>query len=51
MLINNLEFHGVAYLLLLILRIIFCEIKKLLHNKQNGHQIEEAAHRIGENLC
>jgi gas vesicle protein len=27
------------------------EIKKLLHNKRNGHQIEEAAHRMGENLC
>jgi hypothetical protein len=26
------------------------EIKKLLHNKRNGHQIEEAAHRMGENL-
>jgi hypothetical protein len=27
------------------------EIKKLLHNKINNHQIEEAAHRMGENLC
>jgi hypothetical protein len=27
------------------------EIKMLLHNKSNGHQIEEAAHRIGENPC
>jgi hypothetical protein len=26
------------------------EIKKLLYNKRNGHQIEEAAHRMGENL-
>jgi hypothetical protein len=25
--------------------------KKLLNNKRNGHQIEEAAHRMGENLC
>jgi hypothetical protein len=24
---------------------------KLLYNKRNGHQIEEAAHRMGENLC
>jgi hypothetical protein len=24
------------------------KIKKLLHNKRNGHQIEEAAHRMGE---
>jgi hypothetical protein len=22
--------------------------KKFLHNKRNGHQIEEAAHRMGE---
>jgi hypothetical protein len=22
--------------------------KKLLHNKRNGHQIEQAAHRMGE---
>jgi hypothetical protein len=27
------------------------EIKKLLHNKINGHQIEEADHRMCENLC
>jgi hypothetical protein len=27
------------------------EITKLLHNKRNGHQIEEAAHRMRENLC
>jgi thiol-disulfide isomerase/thioredoxin len=27
------------------------ETKKLLHNKRNGHQIEEAVHRMGENLC
>jgi hypothetical protein len=27
------------------------EIKKLLHNKRNGLSIEEAAHRMGENLC
>jgi hypothetical protein len=27
------------------------EIKKLLYSKRNGHQIEEAAHRMGENLC
>jgi hypothetical protein len=26
------------------------EIKKLLHNKISGHQIEEAAHKTGENL-
>jgi hypothetical protein len=26
------------------------EIKKLLHNKRNGDQIEAAAHRMGENL-
>jgi hypothetical protein len=26
------------------------EIKKLLHSKGNGHQIQEAAHRMGENL-
>jgi hypothetical protein len=26
------------------------EIKKLLHNKRNGHQIEEAAYIMGENL-
>jgi hypothetical protein len=25
--------------------------KKPLHNKRNGHQIEDAAHRMGENLC
>jgi hypothetical protein len=25
-----------------------CKIKKLLHNKRNGHQIEGAAHRMGE---
>jgi hypothetical protein len=24
------------------------ETKKLLHNKRNGHQIQEAAHRLGE---
>jgi hypothetical protein len=24
------------------------ETKKLLHNKRNGHQIEEAAHRMGK---
>jgi hypothetical protein len=24
------------------------EIKNLLQNKRNGHQIEEAAHRMGE---
>jgi hypothetical protein len=24
---------------------------KKLHNKINGHQIEEAAHKIGENIC
>jgi hypothetical protein len=24
------------------------EITKLLHNKRNGHQIEEGAHRMGE---
>jgi hypothetical protein len=27
------------------------ETEKLLHNKRNGHQIEEAANRMGENLC
>jgi hypothetical protein len=27
------------------------EVKKLLNNKRNGLQIEEAAHRMGENLC
>jgi hypothetical protein len=27
------------------------KIKKLQHNKRNGHQIEGAAHRVGENLC
>jgi hypothetical protein len=27
------------------------EIKKLLQNKRNGHQIEEAIHRMVENLC
>jgi hypothetical protein len=27
------------------------ENKRLLHNKRNGHQIEEATHRKGENLC
>jgi hypothetical protein len=26
------------------------ETIKLLHNKRNGHQIEEADHRMGENL-
>jgi hypothetical protein len=25
------------------------EIKKLLHNKRNGLQIEETTHRVGEN--
>jgi hypothetical protein len=25
------------------------EMKKLLHNKRNGDQIDEAIHRIGEN--
>jgi hypothetical protein len=24
------------------------EVKKLLHSKINGHQIEEVAHRMGE---
>jgi hypothetical protein len=27
------------------------ETKKLLHSKGNGHQTEEAVHRMGENLC
>jgi hypothetical protein len=27
------------------------EIKKLLHNKINDHQIKEAAHKIRGNLC
>jgi hypothetical protein len=27
------------------------EIKKLLHYKRSGHQIEEATHRMGENFC
>jgi hypothetical protein len=27
------------------------EIKKLLRNKRNGHQIEEVAKEWGENLC
>jgi hypothetical protein len=26
------------------------EIKNLLHNKRNGHQIEEAAHRMWEKI-
>jgi hypothetical protein len=26
------------------------EIKKLLYNKRNGHQIGEAANRMGENI-
>jgi hypothetical protein len=26
------------------------EIQKILHNIRNGHQVEEAAYRIGENL-
>jgi hypothetical protein len=26
------------------------EIKRLLHNKRNGHQIEQTTHRMGENL-
>jgi hypothetical protein len=29
----------------------YIKLKKLLHNKRNGHQIEEAAHRMEENLC
>jgi hypothetical protein len=28
-----------------------CMKLKFLHNKRNGHQIEEAAHRMEENLC
>jgi microsomal dipeptidase-like Zn-dependent dipeptidase len=24
---------------------------KKLHNERNGYQIEEAAHRMGQNLC
>jgi hypothetical protein len=27
----------------------FMKLKKFLQNKRNGHQIEEAAHRMGEN--
>jgi hypothetical protein len=27
------------------------EIKKLLHDKRNGLQIEETTHRVGENIC
>jgi hypothetical protein len=27
------------------------EIKKLLPNKRNGHQIEEVVHKMGEKLC
>jgi hypothetical protein len=27
------------------------EIKKLLHSKGKGDQIEEEAHRIGEKFC
>jgi hypothetical protein len=27
------------------------EIKNLLNNERNDHQLEEAAHRMGENLC
>jgi hypothetical protein len=27
------------------------EAKVLLHNKRNGHYIEEAAHKMGENHC
>jgi hypothetical protein len=27
------------------------ETKKLMHKKRNGHQVEEAVHRMGENLC
>jgi hypothetical protein len=27
------------------------ETKKLPYNKRISHQIEEAAHRMGENLC
>jgi hypothetical protein len=30
---------------------MYISVKKLLHNKINGHQIEDAAHRMGENLC
>jgi hypothetical protein len=26
------------------------EIKKLLHSKRNSHHIEEAVHRMGQNL-
>jgi hypothetical protein len=26
------------------------KLKKLLHNKRNGHQVEEAAHRMVESL-
>jgi hypothetical protein len=27
------------------------KIKKLLHNKRNGHQIEEAVHRMAEKFA
>jgi hypothetical protein len=27
-----------------------CETKKLLHNKENYHQTEEAAYRMAENV-
>jgi hypothetical protein len=33
------------------LKIIVCEIKKLLHNKRNGLEIEETTHRVRENIC
>jgi hypothetical protein len=28
-----------------------CMKLKFLHNTKNGHQIEDTAHRMGENLC
>jgi hypothetical protein len=29
----------------------YIKLKWILHNKRNGHQIEEAVHRMGKNLC
>jgi hypothetical protein len=30
---------------------VLYKTKKLLNNKRNGQQIEEAAHRMRENVC
>jgi hypothetical protein len=27
------------------------ETKKFMHNKENGHQMEEKTFKMGENLC